>query len=48
MQGKWQSTINYGVFRYEAKMEELKEKFPDSAKMKAKYEVYIKKRTLIV
>jgi len=29
-------------------MEELKEKFPDSAKMKAKYEVYIKKRTLIV
>jgi len=36
------------VFRYEAKMEELKEKFPDSAEMKAKYEVYLKKRTLIV
>ena len=34
--------------RYEAKMEELKEKFETSAKMKAKYEIYQRKRLAII
>ena len=29
-------------------MEKMKEKFPDTAEVKAKYEVYLKRRTLIV
>jgi len=29
-------------------MEELRVKFPTSAKMKAKYEVYLKKRSLLI
>lgn len=29
-------------------MEELRSKFPDSAKMKAKYQIYLKKRLLLI
>ena len=34
--------------KYEAKMEELKEKFSNNPKMKAKYEIYQKKRLAII
>ena len=34
--------------RYEQKMEEMRQKFPNSAKMKAQYEVYQKKRLTMI
>ena len=34
--------------QYQNKMEEMMSKFPNSAKMKAKYDVYLKKSHLII
>ena len=45
---KLRSILTLGDSRYAARMEELKEKFEDNPKMRAKYELYKRKSTALI
>ena len=44
----YDNLIHFFISRYELRVEELRAKFPESAKMRAEYEVYCKKRLALV